>query len=326
MTLMTAIHLDDEEGRLSALRRYEVLDTAPESEFDTIIQLILNIFKVEIAAISLIDSDRQWFKAAAGLDVPESPRSIAFCDYTIRGSDVFSVEDAVRDARFVENPLVTKDDGLRCYLGAPLTTPDGYNVGSVCIAGRAPRHFSSADHEVLRSFARLVVSQMELRLIAKRDSLTGALSRRGFEEAVSQSFLLFHRTEKPASVAVVDLDHFKAINDTRGHGIGDTVLRAVVEAAGRVLRRTDVVGRIGGEEFGVLMRGTTVEDAANVAERLRASIEELDFPEAPGLRVTASIGVAACKPDDSQPDIWMESADRALYVAKQGGRNAVVKA
>lgn len=326
MTLMTALHLDDEEGRLAALRRYEVLDTAPEEEFDAIIQLMLNIFKVEVAAISLIDNDRQWFKAARGVKSSETPRSTAFCDHTIRSADVFSVEDAMRDQRFVGNPLVTPADGLRCYLGAPLTTPDGYNVGSVCVAGRTPRHFSTADHEVLRSFARLVVSQMELRRIAKRDSLTGALSRRGFEEAVAQSFLEFHKTEKPASIAVFDLDHFKTINDTHGHIVGDIVLRSVVEAAGGVLRRTDVIGRIGGEEFAVLMRGTPVDAAMQVAERLRGAIEALRFAEEPSLQVTTSIGVAACKPDDSEPHLWLDCADKALYAAKQAGRNTVVRA
>ncbi|MEH6773314.1 MAG: sensor domain-containing diguanylate cyclase [Cereibacter changlensis] len=325
MTAITAIHLDDEEGRISALRRYELLDSAPEAEFDTIIQLIMNIFKVEIAAISLIDTDRQWFKSSQGMLTPETPRSVAFCDYTIRSAEVFSVEDAMRDPRFRNHEWVTPADGLRCYLGAPLTTPDGYNVGSVCIAGREPRHFSSADRDVLQSFARLVVSQMELRLIAKRDSLTDALSRRGFEDAVTESFIDFQKTETPASVAILDLDHFKAVNDTYGHGIGDSVLRAMVEAAGLVLRRTDVVGRIGGEEFGVLMRGTTVEAALQVAERVRSAVEALRFPELPELRVTASIGVAACTPDDSQPDMWLEAADRALYLAKQGGRNRVVR-
>jgi diguanylate cyclase (GGDEF)-like protein len=324
MLLNRSIHLEDEQGRLSALHRYEVLDTAPESEFDNIIHLVTSIFKVPMAAITLIDGTRQWFKATEGLSVTETPRSIAFCDRTIRSGDVLAVEDARRDHRFSGSEFVTGEVGLQCYLGAPLTTPDGYNIGSICVIGTEPRRFSSADHELLKSFARLVVSQMELRLIARLDSLTGALSRRGFDDAVLQSFTSFQKEGTPACVAIVDLDKFKLINDTHGHPVGDKVLRNVVLAAAQGLRRTDVIGRLGGEEFGILMRGAQIADAWSIAERIRTAIEALRFDDPPELSVTASIGLASCKQDYSHPDMWYAIADSALYKAKLRGRNQTV--
>ena len=174
--------LTDERGRLAALYRYEILDTNPETDFEDIVRVVKAVFGVPMVAITLIDTDRQWFKARTGLDVLQTPRSMAFCDHTIRSTGALGVEDATQDPRFAANPLVTGEPGIRCYLGVPLTTPDGYNLGSLCIIGTEPRHFTPADKEVLHEFGRLVMSKMELRMLARRDALTGALSRRAFEE------------------------------------------------------------------------------------------------------------------------------------------------
>ncbi|WP_283176489.1 GAF domain-containing protein [Gemmobacter sp. 24YEA27] len=183
MTIKPLFRLNDEAGRLAALRRYEILDSAPETEFSDIVALVKSIFNTKYAAINLIDSERQWMKAAAGLEPLECGRGDAFCDHTIRGTSALAVEDATADSRFSDNPFVTGEASIRSYLGVPLTSPDGYNIGAICVFDTGLRKFSDADKTVLENFAKVVMSQFELRLIARQDSLTGSLTRRAFMSA-----------------------------------------------------------------------------------------------------------------------------------------------
>lgn len=317
--------LDDEPGRLLALRRYGIIDTAPEDEFNDIVRLVRQVFDLPMASISLIDEARQWFKAGIGLPVTETPRSVSFCDHTIRDAVPMVVEDTMRDPRFAENPYVTGAPGLRCYMGAPLTTPDGYNIGSLCVMGTEPRAFTPSEQAVLRDFARIVVVQMELRMSARQDSLTGTLSRGGFEGALENAFENYARDARPVTLGIVDIDHFKAVNDRFGHPQGDQVLRAASDRMGGILRRIDVLGRLGGEEFGILLPGVAVEDAVAVAERVRQSVAALALPQLGGWRVTVSIGLAQLAAGMTVEQ-WVAAADAALYDAKNSGRNRVVVA
>src|SRR5690349_6483011 len=171
--------LADEEGRLAALNRYEILDTPPEAPFEKITSLVQDVLQVPICAVSLVDREQQWFKSIQGLDTRRTPRSISFCTHTIRTDEALIVPDALHDPRFSANPLVLGEPHIRSYAGVPLQSPDGYNVGALCAIDVVPRTFSDAQLAILRSFATLVVDQLELRRIAVRDHLTGALTRRG---------------------------------------------------------------------------------------------------------------------------------------------------
>jgi PAS domain S-box-containing protein len=150
-----------EADRLAA--RYQILDTPREPAFDRIVRLAALLLDVPIALISLVDVDRQWFKARYGLDAPETPRAIAFCDHAIRGSDVLVVPDARLDPRFCENPLVTGEMQIRFYAGAPLATPDGFALGTICAIDRTPRVLSARDAEILTALAEQVVHELEVR-------------------------------------------------------------------------------------------------------------------------------------------------------------------
>jgi diguanylate cyclase (GGDEF)-like protein len=164
----------------------------------------------------------------------------------------------------------------------------------------------------------------ELRILATTDALTGTLNRRRFFEEAEEERARAQRYKHPLSVAMLDLDHFKSINDRFGHAVGDEALRRSAAIMKRVVRRQDRVGRYGGEEFGVLFPETGLEEAASVAERLRREIagEELRAGErVVALRV--SCGVAACRADESIEETF-KRADAALYEAKVGGRNRVV--
>ena len=331
MTFLSAIKLADEPGRRAALLRYEVLDTEPEREFADIIGLVRTLFRAPIVAIGLMDADRLWFKSVAGLDAAEAPRAVAFCDHTIRGSAPLVVEDTRQDPRFATNPLVTGGagaSGVRCYLGAPLTTPEGYNVGTLCVMGHEPRAFTPADEEVLAHFARLVVSQLELRLLARRDALTGALSRRAFQSdletaAVEAGAANAPPSHSPATLLLLDLDHFKFVNDRFGHPAGDEVLRAVVEVVEAELGAGDRLGRLGGEEFGVLLRGRGPGEARARAERVRRSVAAVRVPGLGEHRGTVSGGLAPWDPGRPEVAAWVAAADVALYAAKRGGRDRV---
>jgi GAF domain-containing protein len=209
--------LMDDEGRLYALRRMEVLETGPEEPFEKIVNLVRTVLAVPISTVSLVDRDRQWFKAHRGLDVQETARSVSFCTYTIQQPDPLVVEDALLDERFARNPLVLSGPRIRSYAGVPLRSPDGYNVGSLCAMDTRPRRFSPADIAILSNFANIVSDELELRLIASTDHMTGALTRRGFEEQVSREFARHARYHRTSSIVFFDIDHFKKINDGHGH-------------------------------------------------------------------------------------------------------------
>ena len=152
----------NETERLAVLNRLNILDTEPDPVFDGIVMLAANLFDVPVSLVSLVDTDRQWFKARIGLDDQTTPRDIGFCAHTILGKDVLVVEDATRDTRFGDSPLVTGYPYVRFYAGAPLTIENGVNVGSLCIIDHEPRKIGDTEIECLRVLARSVVAQLRL--------------------------------------------------------------------------------------------------------------------------------------------------------------------
>lgn len=322
---MITCQVENETERLDALRRMDLLDTPPEQAFDRITRLAKSVLGTPIVAVSLIDVDRQWFKSIQGLDVSETPRDVAFCDHTIRRSEPMVVEDARLDERFANNPLVVGDPGIRFYAGAPLRTRDGYNIGTLCAIDLRPRTISAQHLEVLEDLARLVVDEMELRLVATTDSLTGAMTRRALFEAASRDFLRARRHHYGMNCAVLDIDHFKSINDRFGHAAGDLILQNVVAVCRSVLRQSDYLGRVGGEEFVVVLQDTDLQASLQVAERMRKEIESLvTVFSGNSIQVTASFGLAGRDFVGSSFEELLKMADAALYAAKHNGRNRVV--
>lgn len=150
----------DDPQRLQALRELLILDTPPEERFDRIVAFAADEFDVPIVLVSLVDAQRQWFKARVGLPVCETSREVSFCGHAILQDDLFVIEDALHDERFADNPLVRGDPAIRFYVGAPLRLPSGHAVGTLCLIDRRVRGFDSTDRAILRSLRDLVVEQL----------------------------------------------------------------------------------------------------------------------------------------------------------------------
>ena len=153
----------NEQKRLKVLWQYEVLDTVPEAVFDELTELAARICQAPIALISFVDEDRQWFKSKTGITLQETSRDVSFCAHAITQPDLFIVPDAASDPRFCRNPLVTSDPRIRFYAGAPLITPDGHALGTLCVIDKVPRELNQDQQAALRILARHVVTQLELR-------------------------------------------------------------------------------------------------------------------------------------------------------------------
>ncbi len=173
-------------------------------------------------------------------------------------------------------------------------------------------------------FLRMRDYNRQLEQLASHDMLTGVLNARAYYAECEKSIQMATRTEQPFAVIFVDLDHFKRVNDTYGHAAGDAVLQAVANCLSKTVRNSDALGRIGGEEFSILMPNTNQSGAVQVAELLRKSVEALKPTfEGKSLPITASIGVAACNAAGESMKMIQQRADEAMYVAKSLGRNRV---
>jgi GAF domain-containing protein len=153
----------NEAARLEVLRQFDILDTEPEETFNDLMRLAAYICQTPIAIITLVDSDRQWFKARQGLTPQETARDISFCAHAILEPGTFVVRDALADERFKTNPLVTGEPHIRFYAGSPLTSVEGFNLGTLCVLDRTPRELSREQVAALRVLSNQVMTQLELR-------------------------------------------------------------------------------------------------------------------------------------------------------------------
>jgi GAF domain-containing protein len=153
----------NEKKRLKVLWQYDVLDTVPEKVFDELTELAAHICESPIALITLVDEKRQWFKSKLGTSISESSRDISFCAHAILQEDLFIVPDTTKDKRFAKNPLVTSEPKIRFYAGAPLVTPDGEALGTLCVLDKVPHKLRPDQKRALKILSRHVMTQLELR-------------------------------------------------------------------------------------------------------------------------------------------------------------------
>lgn len=454
----------DEEERLEALDRYDILDTPPEEAFDRITRMATKIFDVPISLVSIIDEDRQWWKSCIGVDRRQTDRSLAFCNYPVVTHSMTVIEDATQDERVKNNNLVTGEMHIRAYAGVPLLTDDNHVLGTLCLIDTEPRTFTDTELEILEGLGEEVYSQLELRRSRQKiqkqtqelrmlenaisstreglavsdptqpdnpliyvnnafeemtgysknealgrncrflqgddtdpekvaemreaieneepvtvrlknykktgdlfwnqvsvtpvrddegnlthfvgvqqdvteykqieeeleyratyDRMTGLLNRETFIDRFQDEMERIRRYEHDLSFILLDLDHFKKINDNHGHRAGDQVLQRLGRILKDQIRSSDIAGRYGGEEFAVVLPETNLSRAEEFACRLCETIREHPFesPHGESISVTTSIGIASLDDEEPTYEELIERADQCLYQVKEAGRDGV---
>ncbi|WP_242149463.1 diguanylate cyclase domain-containing protein [Sphingomonas sp. BAUL-RG-20F-R05-02] len=463
-----------EAARLSTLADLDILDTPPEHEFDTIVEIARRSFGCKIALVSLIDEHRQWFKAKSGLHACETPRGQAFCSYAILRDDLMVVPDATEDPRFADNPLVKGPPHMRFYAGMPLRVGSGrddgasFAMGTLCIIDTVPRTLSPGDADMLRRLAKLVESllntraalavalktesehrtllrqldvthrqfrqaermtnigswtltladegmewseqvyrihglptgspppldaalrfyppraraevaaalahtiatgepldletdfvnaqgqdrrvrtlgevelrdgvphalvgvfqditerhriEQALRRSADTDDLTQLANRARFNDMLARQMFAARRTDLPLALLLIDLDHFKTVNDRAGHRAGDVLLKAVAEQLTAPYLADCFAARLGGDEFVMIVTDEAM--LADLPSLLRRLLADLRLPIAHGdavIPVSGTIGAAFLDSDVIDASALLHNADLALYQAKNASR------
>ncbi len=336
---MVAQRPDNEQSRLASLRALDVLDTAPEAQFNALTRAAAFSAGTPISLLSLVDTNRQWFKANIGLaGLAETPRDAAFCAHTILQEDVLEVQDARQDPRFVGNPLVVGPPGIRFYAGAPVRLEDGSSVGSLCVIDRVPRKLSSEQLDILRQLAqaaaaalegRRAVQQLretsgEMHYHATHDALTGLVNRSEFEARLRRVLQKAGEDRSEHALLYIDIDQFKLVNDSCGHAIGDQLLQQVSKLFADAIRTRDTLARLGGDEFAIILEHCSADQAQRVAQQICDAMAGFRFVhDDRSFRIGASIGLVPVDERWTTAAAIMQAADASCYAAKEGGRNRV---
>jgi diguanylate cyclase (GGDEF)-like protein len=336
---------ENEQQRIASLVNLAILDTPAEERFDRITRLARRALNVPIALVSLVDSERQWFKSNQGMEgICETSRALSICGHAIMQDGLFLVPDISKDRRFFDNPMWQGDPGIRFYAGYAIHSPDGARVGTLCTIDHSPRDLCDDERLALQDLAELVEAELkadalskterELRQalsIAERqasvDGLTRLWNRSAIRELLSRELERCRRSSLPLSVVLADIDHFKLVNDTHGHNVGDEVLAILADAFRASFRSYDMLGRSGGEEFMAVLTECGPNEAEAVANRMVDLVRKWPFKTSVGeIRITISAGVSFGMGECGLPnniDAIIEAADKAMYKAKHNGRDRV---
>ena len=317
---------------------YGVIDSPPEPNFDRITQTAAMIFHTPIATIALLDRQRYWLKSKLGVTATEMSRRSSFCDFTVEQKHVFAVADAQCDVRFVAAPLVVEPPHIRWYAGAPLITPSGVAVGSLCVLDTVARPAPNEEQAaILLNLAGTVVELLEARShhrqlaertaeatrLAALDPLTGLANRRALRDRLAYA-IAGATPDRQAALLCVDLDEFKRVNDTMGHPAGDRLLQLVADRLRRAVPQEDFVARFGGDEFAIVLRDLRdPRRAVDTAERVVAQMNLPFRVEGRPVRIGACVGVALAADATVTADSMLREADGALYRAKHDGRSGI---
>ena len=309
-------------ARLAALIAEGLVDGGPEPIFDRFARVASHAAGTPVALVSIVTDDRQYFAGMWGVAQPwaderGTPLSHSFCQHVVANEAPLVIGDARVDPVLCSNLAVAALDVV-AYAGFPIVTPEGHVLGSLCAVDDKPRDWDPAHLDALADIAVLVGNEVERRTLLRRlatdartNPLTGLGNRRAWDEQLPLAVAQAERLGHPLTIALLDLDHFTAYNDRHGHPGGDRALREIGERWGAEIRAIDVLARIGGEEFGLLLPGCDAREALLVVERLRA-----DVPAG----LTASAGITEWSAPMT-PDVLVAHADRELYRAKSEGRD-----
>jgi diguanylate cyclase (GGDEF)-like protein len=328
--------------KIANIHSQDLFYTPLEERFERITRVARRALQVPVAAITLLNDEKQWFKSAAGWGIAELPRAHSICRLTVEENRLLTIPNLAEDQRTAQSPIVVSAPRFRAYAGHPLVDQHNNIAGTFCVFALQPREFTAADRQTIADLAAM--SQRELlsdhlsdahslltsklgvaRREAMMDPLTRLWNRRGASMLLKSAFEGADHRSTPMTLALLDLDNFKRINDSYGHQIGDEVLRKVASRLIGAVRNNDVVCRIGGDEFLILMSDTDAPTAGKIAERIRRVVTDTPVPTRDGtLPMSVSVGYTVRLPkDEAAVDALLERADQALLEAKSAGRNRV---
>lgn len=296
-----------------------------DQNLQDIIQLASYICDTPVAMVTRADATKLDLIAKVGYSGGSVLRSESFCVHAMEKPDaVMVVPDATLDSRFIENPMVVAGPGYRFYAGSPLINPKGEVIGTICVFDYVPRQLNQRQIESLQALSRQVIAMLELKQLSEQlhqtsmtDALTGVNNRRSFDARLDAEFARWQRTGQTFVLALIDIDHFKSFNDSFGHSAGDQALSTVAGLFQHNSRSYDFFARYGGEEFALILSGTDTASAFKTLEKLRLLIANASWP----LRqLTISTGIASAEHYSNKTQL-LEAADKALYKAKNLGRN-----
>lgn len=316
----------DELARQRDLESYGLLDTPEDEHLQRLARLTARVMEAPTALVSLVDGDRQWFLARHGVDVEQTPRDMAFCAHAICTEGPLVVPNALEDPRFCTNPLVTGPPWIRFYAGTALQSPDGHNLGTLCVLDREPRQLSPDATATLQDLAAVVQRELELRRGSLRCSTTGALQRAAFLQQGQRELKRSRDRGEPFALLLLDIDHFQLINQNWGHDAGDRALAQIAELLRSELRAADLLGRLGDGEFGLLFSDTNLEDALQRGEVLREGMQHLRGPySTSGHQLQFSGGLTLLCDDDTRIESLLRRAEQALLLAQSNGHNQIAE-
>ncbi len=311
MWVKDRFQFEAEAARQFALERYDVLDTPEEFCFDHITRAASLALDVPMAAISLIDGNRQWFKSKIGFDVSETARDITFCNHTIRQAGPLIIENAPQSILFCDNPFVVGEPFICSYVGVPLTTPDGHRIGSLCGMDIVPRKFKDPNVVLLGDLGELVVHELEMRQQSDKDRLTGALTRSGFSVEVRKAISLYGRQNILSTLILFDIDLYQMVDRRPDRASGNRLLVAIIKSLMTRLRPTDCVGRMGGTQFAVLLTGS------DKAQARAATQEILTAARQANTGIVLDLSFSEISRDISICDDWLGRATVDLRASRK---------
>lgn len=284
-----------EEQRLRSLESLQLVDNLHGPRYERVTLLAKKIFDVDASFISLIDEDFQWLKAIQGELPLKTKRSLAFCNLTITQEKVLVVEDAHKDFRFAENPLVLRAPYVRFYAGCPIHSPSGEKMGALCITHSEPRAFSKKEKVTVNMMAEMIDREIASNLLLEQDHLTGLLNRRGFEYRAEALLNLCSQHDHVISICYFDLDNFKRISAQQGQMAGDESLIQFSKMLYEAFPETDLIARFGGDEFMIMCLSGQIADGKEALRKLATNVSEFNSGQNPGLRIAYSFGLASTK-------------------------------
>ncbi len=310
---------DNEVERIHALRALKILDTAHEERFDRVTRMAKRLFNVEISLVSLVDSDRQWFKSAQGLAATETPRDISFCGHAINHNGLFLIPNALEDERFFDNPLVTEAPKIRFYAGYPLKLRQGIKIGTLCLIDSKPKYMDEEEQQLFNDFGAMIEQEIRSIQMATLDELTLVSNRRGFLALADHFQSSCQREQVSMSLILFDLNQVKPINDNFGHHEGDFALKQFAEVLRSVYRKNDIIGRLGGNEFVVMLADVGQELIDYLLGRFKTEMDALNKTINKPYVIEYSTGLARFAHDtELSLEGMIAEADAAMSRSKKG--------